>query len=470
MRRYGLLGLVALVACVAPPAAAQARTYRFRMPAIAVSPYQVRLDTTRAKTPRINGYITRMRAYLVDRHGRPLSVKRLMLHHVLFTELGRRTGDRHDGTCPDIPRERFYGTGEEHQVMHLPKGYGIPIHKHDRWQAAWMVMSHQSRDDRAYIKYEVTVTRRKLTPVKAFWLDVTGCHGPVQYDVPGGGEPGTTDTKPWTWTIPANGRLVAGGAHLHGGAQGVRLRQPACGDRELVTSRPLYGLPGNVVYHVTPVLHEPGPIASSWFMSRRGIPVSKGEKIRVEGLYDAQYPHAAVMSIDHVYMARGPAPETPCAPLPGDLTNGLPNWPGRPLAPQVTIPLTGIGANGKTKTIDGPPGPMKIFNAGFTVDVRNSTYSQRVFSIPLGAEVKWRFLDHIKHSITFANGPEAFSSTYLQGDRTYAHTFTRPGTYRLFCVLHPISMHQLVEVRPGATPPKVSAKSSEPANAPVIHW
>ena len=34
-----------------------------------------------------------------------------------------------------------------------------------------------------------------------------------------------------------------------------------------MVSRPLYGLPEHPYYNVLPVLHEPGPIATSWITS-----------------------------------------------------------------------------------------------------------------------------------------------------------------------------------------------------------
>src|SRR2546430_15384930 len=111
-----------------------------------------------------------------------------MLPQVLFKALGARDGDRHDGACPDIPRERFYGTGEEHQALALPDGYGVPIRRTDRWQISWMLMNHRQQRDTGYIYYRVTVdTERRPTPVKAFWPDVAGGRGPVPDSGPGGG-------------------------------------------------------------------------------------------------------------------------------------------------------------------------------------------------------------------------------------------------------------------------------------------
>src|SRR5436305_7494094 len=110
--------LVALLALSVPACAdAGVRTYKMRFGPISVGGYQVRKDSWYVKNPPVDGYITGMRAHVVDRRGRDIPVARVMLHHVLFEHRGAHRGDRHDGTCPDLPRERFFGAGEEHQVL-----------------------------------------------------------------------------------------------------------------------------------------------------------------------------------------------------------------------------------------------------------------------------------------------------------------------------------------------------------------
>jgi plastocyanin len=451
MTRYLLLSL-ALLLVAASPASASERTYKLRFGPVALNGYQVRQNSDPVRTPEVNGYITRMRAHVVDKRGRDIPIKRLMLHHVLFTNRGRFDGDRHDGTCPEIPRERFMGTGEEHQLLDLPPGYGIPIRKRDRWMAAWMLMNHRQTRDVGYIQYDVTVeTSKKLTPVKAYWLDVTDCGGRVYYNVPGGGAPGSTHRKTVTWRPPFDGRLVAGGAHLHGGTKSMKMFQTRCSDRRIVDSKPLYGLEDDPVYNVLPVLHEPGPINTSWFKTVEGIPVVKGERIRVSGEYDGELPHVKVMAVMHVYMARDEKASKSCDPMPSDLTNDNIPVPGRTDAPIVEIPLTGIGPNGKARTIDGPPGRTKVLNGNAKVLVHDYTYSEPKLSIPQGASITWRFPDTTAHDVTLANGPYGFSSPFQRIGRTYTQRFTRPGKYKLFCSLHPVVMHEVVNVRSGGS-------------------
>jgi plastocyanin len=50
--------------------------------------------------------------------------------------------------------------------------------------------------------------------------------------------------------------------------------------------------------------------------------------------------------------------------------------------------------------------------------------------------------------VTLANGPVGFASRWSSRGARYTRRFHTPGTYRLFCSLHPIDMTQVVTVRP----------------------
>lgn len=146
--------------------------------------------------------------------------------------------------------------------------------------------------------------------------------------MPGGGPPASTFEEFARWTVPRSGRIVAAGSHLHGGSKGILLSEPDCDNRTLMASRPLYGLPRHPYYNVLPLLHEPGPIATSWITSVSGIRVARGERLRVRG---------------------------------------------------------------RARTILRPPGPLVHADQQATVDVWRRTYSVRNLSVGLGAQVRWRF-------------------------------------------------------------------------------
>ena len=128
--------------------------------------------------------------------------------------------------------------------------------------------------------------------------------------------------------------------HVHGGAIGLTLTEPDCGNREVAESDPTWGLPDHPFYNVRPVLHEPGPINMSAFRSTTGPAVHAGETIRLNSIYDDSQPHVRVMGIMIVYLAPDSSVTQNCGPIP--------NWevlktdqPGRSGPIPFTIPLTG---------------------------------------------------------------------------------------------------------------------------------
>ena len=67
-------------------------------------------------------------------------------------------------------------------------------------------------------------------------------------------------------------------------------------------------------------------------------------------------------------------------------------------------------------------------------------------SVKAGSKLTWRFGGPTLHNITLANGPRGFSSPNLNGGRTYSKKLSVPGTYQLFCGLHPVDMTATVKV------------------------
>lgn len=420
-----------------------------------LQPYQVLYDTSGTRgvrAPRLNGFLVRMHARLVDRRGSPIPVSRIMLHHLVYKDDGRFRGDRHDGTCGG-PSESFYGRGEENEHLRLPAGYGVRLRKGDRWHSNWMLMNHSKVVDRAYIQYTAYIdTTSKLTNVKPYWLRVTPCptrRDPI-FDVPGTGAPGSTYTQAIDWTVPQNGRIVAAGSHLHGGATGMSLTQPACGDRTLLSSRALYGPPDHPYYRVWPILHEPGPIATSWMQSRAGLPIRKGDRLRVNAIYDDAQAHMRVMGILHVYVAPARAKAVRgCPALPRDVRALLPTVAGeRTYPPAFPLPLNVLDASGRAQPVETLPSPLQSFPGDADISLHDVRATPDHVSVPLGATVRWHFLDPVRHDVTLVNGGEGFSSRQQFGG-TFDHRFTTPGTYRLYCSLHPLLMPQEVDVRAG---------------------
>ena len=149
----------------------------------------------------------------------------------------------------------------------------------------------------------------------------------------------------------------------------------------------------------------------------------------------------------HLYAHHDPAIRSSCGPLPSDLTNTRIDYAGRSEPPRVRVPLTGIGRDGQARTISRPPGRRRRAKGDVTVQVRDFAFSLKNLAVPLGSSVSWRFHDRAPHNVTLASGPLGFSSYNLGRGRRYSRKLTRPGTYRLFCSLHPVSMSQSIVVR-----------------------
>jgi plastocyanin len=408
--------------------------------------------------PIVDGHITDMSVDVVDADGTQVPINRLMLHHIVFLNLGSRFGEKRDATCGDsftgwdsrslLPNaaERFYAAGEERAKLALPPGHGYPIAKADSWLMTYMLMNHRAKVDRAYIQYEVTVDSAPgLVPVKPFWLDVENCQSDPVYDVPGGRARGATHKRSFVWRVPEAGRLVAGGGHVHGGGRDLTLRRPDCSDQRVYSSRPVWGGPRHPFYNVRPVLHEPGPIHMTGFRSARGVPLAAGERVVLDSNYDASQPHTRVMGIFLAYLAPDSSVTSRCGPRPGDLEE-LPMPKGRRKPPPFTVPIVGL-RNGKAVNIAAPRGRRAALGRRGTISVGDLFFKRPNVAVRAGSKLTWRFEGETLHNVTLANGPRGFSSPNLSDGRTYSRRLSVPGTYQLFCGLHPVDMTATVKVR-----------------------
>jgi plastocyanin len=82
------------------------------------------------------------------------------------------------------------------------------------------------------------------------------------------------------------------------------------------------------------------------------------------------------------------------------------------------------------------------------IQVGNQYFRQANVSVAQGATLRWLFTSPAVHNVTVANGPLGFSSRNLSGGRQFQAKLTRPGTYRIFCALHPVSMTATIKVTP----------------------
>ena len=452
-----LAAALTLAAVAGAPAQAATHTTTIDRP-VNLDPYEVRQAFNIVPSPHVNGFVTSMKVDVVDPDGTQVPIRRLMLHHIVFSTIGRPsptcgstfTSFDSKSQVPNLGEE-WFAEGEEHNQLVLPPGYGYRIAKNDSWSMVYMLMNHRGVPDHALIRYTVTWDDSPdLTPVHPYWLDVRNCRADPVFDVPGGGKHGSNYSQDFTYTMPVSGRIVAGGAHVHGGAHDLTVSEPDCANRTVFKSKPAWGTADHPFYHVRPILHEPGPISMSGFLSQQGYPIARGQRIRLTANYDNQRPHTRVMGIAVVFVAPQEVPAG-CAPPPTDVAQLQPaqvaGIPYRTETPPFKVPLTGLDASGQAHTIKRPPGKTVRVPAGGSVDVRDFAFGTPNVSIAKGARLKWRFRPDTLHNVTLANGPRGFSSVNLSSGRRFSYRFSKAGTYRIFCGLHPVQMTQTVKVR-----------------------
>jgi hypothetical protein len=178
------------------------------------------------------------------------------------------------------------------------------------------------------------------------------------------------------------------------------------------------------------------------------VPVVAGQRVKLTSRYDGSRPHTRAMGLLLAYVAPDPAVTDGCGPMPHDVRTLDVGMPGRPASPPVDLGLYDWAGTGAARRVGGPPGPLRHFDGPADVSVVDTAFRAGNISVPRGASVRWTFSGAQRHNVTLASGPEGFSSDRLSGGDSYERTFTKPGTYRLFCELHPVGMIQRVVVRP----------------------
>jgi plastocyanin len=83
-----------------------------------------------------------------------------------------------------------------------------------------------------------------------------------------------------------------------------------------------------------------------------------------------------------------------------------------------------------------------------TVNVRDDSYSHSSLSIHKGQKVQWNWKKtRDKHNVTTGSAPVSFSSPTKKGNFSFTHKFTKAGTYKIFCSIHPDLMKIKVTVK-----------------------
>jgi len=72
-----------------------------------------------------------------------------------------------------------------------------------------------------------------------------------------------------------------------------------------------------------------------------------------------------------------------------------------------------------------------------TVAIDNFAFGPQTLTVAPGTTVSWVNKDDEPHTVVSADDPKLFKSGALDTNDSFAFTFSKPGTYKYFCSIHP---------------------------------
>jgi plastocyanin len=135
----------------------------------------------------------------------------------------------------------------------------------------------------------------------------------------------------------------------------------------------------------------------------------------------------------------GPSGSAALAPASGTRLAGRPGATGAPLPPPTGNPSIGPMAGMSMPASAAPAGPAVATDA---VKIMNFAFAPATITVKAGTTVHWTNMDTDAHTVTSDTG--AFTSAALTTGASYAHTFTKPGTYAYHCSIHPFMVAVVV--------------------------
>jgi plastocyanin len=99
--------------------------------------------------------------------------------------------------------------------------------------------------------------------------------------------------------------------------------------------------------------------------------------------------------------------------------------------------IAASGCSGSNLPANGSAPTLSSYAAaaGAGVNIVNSTYRPKTLKTHVGTTVKFLDEDDTAHTVTADDG--SFSSAFLTKNRSYKHTFSKPGKYPYHCKIHP---------------------------------
>ena len=89
---------------------------------------------------------------------------------------------------------------------------------------------------------------------------------------------------------------------------------------------------------------------------------------------------------------------------------------------------------------------IPAFGATKSVSVRDNVFAPRSITIKRNDTIVFRWRGENPHNVVANRGPVRFRSS-IKRTGTYRKKFTRRGSYRIVCTIHPPNMKMTVRVR-----------------------
>ena len=203
--------------------------------------------------------------------------------------------------------------------------------------------------------------------------------------------------------MPADGRIVAAGGHLHAGARDLTLSDPRCRPRAArrpaalrAARRPgLRGAPGPPRARADrdPLLPLARPGSRSAGASACGSPAATTASTRARGSC-----RSSTSTSRPARRRRGAR----CAPLPRDRREVLPRRDGRTDPPYEPVPFNVMDDQGVVGPVEHLPGAPTPLGTRGTVDLVANRFAPEKVALPVGGVLRWRFRDPEAHNVLFA--------------------------------------------------------------------
>jgi plastocyanin len=112
----------------------------------------------------------------------------------------------------------------------------------------------------------------------------------------------------------------------------------------------------------------------------------------------------------------------------------------------VMLNTTTVNAAPPTPPV-GPAGVPRVVAAtqpatGPRIEIKKHKFDVPTITVPVGATVTWVNHDEDAHTVT--STVALFRSPGLDTEDTFSYRFTKPGTYKCFCSLHPLMVGTVI--------------------------